>query len=299
MNAQPGASFNAVFESATTGLVGVVSLGIYDGDTATSALATTDINEIGATGVYVGTRTAPTTTGQYVLIWSLDGTLTPSQLAVEELIVSSDLLAGVISSGTTYVDATTLKTTLNITGTSFDADINAALESASRDIDNVTGRNFLAVGSSDTRYYTPEPRSRYQLIDDAVTVTEVAFDTGGTNSFSTLLVEHTDYELYDLNADKEGWPWTSIRLRQNARFSWPAYERSVRVTGTFGWAATPGPIVDACTIYAARLFKRRREAPFGIVTAGIESAVAMRLSQTDPDVYHLLLPYSTAGIPGI
>lgn len=85
----PETSYEATLEAGVTGLVGTLKLGTYDGDTATQALSTSDINEIGTTGVYVATRTSPDTRGQYVLVWTLDGTLDPDQITTEDLRVTS------------------------------------------------------------------------------------------------------------------------------------------------------------------------------------------------------------------
>jgi hypothetical protein len=54
----------------------------------------------------------------------------------------------------------------------------------------------------------------------------------------------------------------------------------------------PEDIKTATSILAAKLVRRVREAPFGIVTAGVDQGEAMRISRTDPDVYTLLQPYS-------
>jgi hypothetical protein len=35
-----------------------------------------------------------------------------------------------------------------------------------------------------------------------------------------------------------------------------------------------------------------REAPFGIVTVGIDQGAAMRIARTDPDVYALICNYT-------
>jgi len=92
VNVAPGATFEATLETGITGLVGTLELGIYEGDTdvATQALDSADINEIDATGIYVATRTAPDDAGQYVLVWSLDGTLDAEQVVHDELVVTAN-----------------------------------------------------------------------------------------------------------------------------------------------------------------------------------------------------------------
>jgi hypothetical protein len=66
----------------------------------------------------------------------------------------------------------------------------------------------------------------------------------------------------------------------------------VKLTGQFGWTILPEAVKAATSILAAKLLRRVREAPFGIVTAGIDQGVAMRIARTDPDVYSLIAPYS-------
>jgi hypothetical protein len=85
----PGASYEATLELGISGLVGTLEVATYDGDTATQAFTSTGINEIGVSGVYVATLTAPDDRGQYVLIWSQDGTLDPDLVSTEDLRVTS------------------------------------------------------------------------------------------------------------------------------------------------------------------------------------------------------------------
>lgn len=88
MNVRPSTSFTTTYDATTTGLVGTIKAGIYQGDTAETALTTSGVNEIGTTGIYVATLTSPATAGQYQIIWSLDGTLTPDQLSIDDLTVT-------------------------------------------------------------------------------------------------------------------------------------------------------------------------------------------------------------------
>ena len=51
-------------------------------------------------------------------------------------------------------------------------------------------------------------------------------------------------------------------------------------------------IALATSILATKLFKRSREAPFGIITLGGDQGGAMRLSRTDPDLSLLIDGYT-------
>jgi len=201
-----------------------------------------------------------------------------------------------VAATTLYVTADELKTTLRLSGTTFaDADVDVACEAASRAVDEYCARWFYAPDPSNeetTRYYTPDgPVTLY--IDDLLAAEDavVAVDTTGAGGFTDEWVVGTDFEFEPANAEAGGQPYTRLVCRAPRR--WPTgYRRSVAVTGQYGWAAVPGPVVAATGILAARLMRRAREAPFGIVVAGIDQASAVRIARSDPDVAALLDPYS-------
>jgi hypothetical protein len=66
---------------------------------------------------------------------------------------------------------------------------------------------------------------------------------------------------------------------------------SLVVTGVFGWPTVPDGVVTATTILATRILRRQREAPFGIVTVGIEQGAVARIGRTDPDVQNALCDF--------
>lgn len=200
----------------------------------------------------------------------------------------------VTAASTEYISAEQLKATLELTGTVFaDGDIPAAITAASRGIDNVCQRRFYPDDDANqVRYYSPS-NSTTVMIDDLITLTAFATDQSGDGTFSTTWTQNTDFVLEPLNAAADGQPYTRIRTHpRHVTFGLPAWwPRSVRVTGKFGWAATPGPIVEATTILAAQLVKRAREAPFGIVAIGVDVGAVSRIAQTDPTVRFLLMDY--------
>jgi hypothetical protein len=197
-----------------------------------------------------------------------------------------------------YVTLSALKTTLNITGTNYDTDLQSAITAASRAIDQLggPGRRFYQDASPVARQFWPE-NNGYCIIDDLSVYSSLTAN-------SATWVKDTDFYLEPINASVDGEPWTAIRAfgkpfiytkAEVAPGSWVGYDGRITVTGQWGWASTPQPIVQACGILASRLFKRAREAPFGIVGMGVD-VQAIRLGNADPDVLSLVEPYSRGGI---
>lgn len=196
----------------------------------------------------------------------------------------------------TYLTADELKATLEMTGTTFaDADVTIAIGAASRAVDTITGRRFWLDEDADQfRYYTPHS-IRLLQIDDLVVMTSVAIDRSGNGTFSETWTLGTDYVLEPFNAPVEqpARPYETIRVRRlSGRWFPDCIEQSVQVTGQFGWSAVPDDVTAAAGIIAAKLLRRGREAPFGIVTVGIDSGAAMHIARMDPDVYTLLHDYT-------
>jgi hypothetical protein len=194
----------------------------------------------------------------------------------------------------TYAELEEFKSTAEMSSTSFaDQDIQLGLVAASRGIDLALGRRFYPdLDANQIRYYTPGSPN-WLAIDDLITLTALATDPGGTASFTDTWTLNTDFVLEPLNAAADGWPYQSIRRQPRASLTFPYYPRAVRVTGKFGWATTPTAIKEATTLIAARLMKRTREAPFGIVSFGLDGAAVRAASMArDPEIAFLIEPYS-------
>jgi hypothetical protein len=202
-----------------------------------------------------------------------------------------------INLGQLYLSPDQLKSTLTMTGTSFaDADVTLAIGAASRAVDSMTGRRFwLDTGTANVRYYTPQ-YDGMTPIDDLVVMTSVAIDSTGTGAFTETWTSGTDFVLEPFNAPLEqpARPYNTLRARYRSGRRWlpSLVEQSIKVTGQFGWPSIPDDVTAATGILAAKLLRRGREAPFGIVTAGIDSGATMRIARTDPDVSMLLGPYA-------
>ena len=192
-----------------------------------------------------------------------------------------------------YVELEQVKKTLNLSGQEYaDMDIQAAIVAASRSVDNYCHRRFwLDADNTSVQYFDPQSTDMVS-VDDIVVVSQVALDTAGNGTFATVLTSSM-YDPGPYNAASINWPYTFIHRRYlQASFLFPDWiPKSVRVTGQFGWPEVPGPVADATAMLAHRFIRRKREAPFSIMTIGQESARGVRIEQTDPDVGFMLQPY--------
>lgn len=192
-----------------------------------------------------------------------------------------------------YVELEEFKLTANLTGSTYaDTDIRTALIAASRGIDNALGRRFYPdADANQVRYYTPTTDCTVE-IDDLLTLTSLLADYDGDGTFEQTWTQNTDFLLEPLNAVADGFPFDTIRRHPRGAYYFSPYPRSLKLTGKFGWAAAPEAIKQLTTLVAARLVKRTREAPFGIVSFGLDGA-AVRASQiaNDPEYRFLTETY--------
>lgn len=180
-----------------------------------------------------------------------------------------------------YLSPAELKATLSLSGTTFaDGDIDRALATAAATIDRYCGRTFDVPAADTFRLFKPTSSSLL-IVDDLVSVSEVAQDVVGDGSYSDVRAAST-FRTEPLNAS-DG-PITSIRSTSG---SWRGV---VKVTGKFGWSETPPEVVDVTLMLASALLKRQREAPFGIASFGGESGSAMRIVGMDNHIKSLLDP---------
>jgi hypothetical protein len=183
-----------------------------------------------------------------------------------------------------YVELEELKSTAELTGTNFaDQDIQTVLVAASRGIDEAFHRRYWKdADDTQVRYYTPNGACTLE-IDDLIDLTSVTNDADGDGTFEETWVLNTDFTLEPLNAAADARPWETIRLHPNSSFRFSRYPRSLKVTGQFGWPAVPAEVKTATTIIATRLLLRARQAPFGVVSAGMEGD-AIRIARFDSDL---------------
>ena len=164
--------------------------------------------------------------------------------------------------------------------------IELAINSASRDIDQATERQFYS--TSATRIYTP--RDSYMTdIDDLVSLTTLKTSTAADGIFDVTWTA-TDYQLEPLNGIAGGIEVPANAIRAVGDYTYPISggEATVQVTGTFGFATAPVAIEQATVLLASRIFKRN-DSPGGVM--GFGDIGVVRVSRIDPDIDRLIMPY--------
>lgn len=234
------------------------------------------------------------TVGTYLIWWDVDVSGSTALQSVGEAIIEfrdhspiiQDLAPG-------YVELEEMKKTLALSGQSYgDLDMQGAIIAASRAIDNSCSRFFYndPPATASTSYYNASTTDLV-IVDDLISCTELAVDYSGAGTYN-IIFDPSWYMLGPYNNPTIGWPYEWIQRRPLQSQWFPSYlPKSIRVTGRHGWPAVPGPIKDATIMLAHRLIRRKREAPFGILTVGMESMRAIRIEQSDPDVAMMINPY--------
>lgn len=188
-----------------------------------------------------------------------------------------------------YCTLQDVKNALAIDDPQDDLAIEAAIMSASRMIDDYTGRFFYKDGTQASpvvRYYTAKDWWTCN-VDDFTVITQIATDDNFDQTYSTVWAAD-DFMIEPVNNPRRGWPLT--RILAIGAYVFPFnLPQSVKVTAAWGWSAVPEEVKMACKLQASRFFIRR-QSPFGI--AGSPEIGTVRLSsRLDPDVELLLKPF--------
>lgn len=198
---------------------------------------------------------------------------------------------------TNYVDSTTLKETLELANTTFaDADVESAIAAASGWIDQACGRTFGKDADATVERKFIPINSGYALIDDLCAFTSLVDESGNT------WTRDVDFFFEPINAATDGWPWTAIRTIARPFLyplssigpGWVGFDPRITITGQWGWAAVPAPIIEATSLLAGRLLNRART-PSGVIALGVDG-MGVRTARTDPDIERLIAPYTRAFI---
>lgn len=183
-----------------------------------------------------------------------------------------------------YATLAQVKSALRITDSVDDSLLEMAIESASRAIDQYTNRNFYNAGTA-VRYYAPQDSLNVN-VDDLISIISLEAMNDDEQLFDVTFATD-DYQLEPLNGIADGFeqPYTNIRAIGDFVYETLAGEATVKVTGVWGWAATPIQVTQATVIQASRIFKRL-DSPLGIISGELGS---MRVgSRLDPDVAQLV-----------
>jgi hypothetical protein len=178
-----------------------------------------------------------------------------------------------------------------------------AITAASRQVESFTGRIFYQRAATSLYYSSYSTAAVTLEIDDLATTTDLAVrtDTAGDGTYSTLLTINTDFLVEPRNQQFGGqvaWPYTQLRARALLKFPTRLYAwqpDTVKVTGTFGWAAVPADIKQATKIIAAQ-FVKLADAPLGVAGWGAYGDIRVR---DIPQASTLLAPYRKGSSFGI
>ena len=170
-----------------------------------------------------------------------------------------------------------------------DVELELAIGSASRVIDEATGRQFGKTAGVETRTYDAGWSERLGLyvveIDDVQTLTGFVVTVSGAAV--------TNYRLLPRDADKRGRPWERLALRAVTPDPLGCSLGEVSVSATFGWSAVPTNIHQACLLQASRFFADRNM-PHGIAGSPDQGNELRLLAKVHPDVEVMIDAYKRA-----
>lgn len=170
-----------------------------------------------------------------------------------------------------YVSLEDFKAAVTVPDNLTDDDVTRAITAASRAIDLLTGRKFGQTDAEETRRFTASG-AHFVSIFDTVSITTLESD--GVEVLPANFYAGPD------NADLNGEPFEWIEA---VKTSFDRKPGGISITGIFGWPAVPTQIEQMTMIFASKLFKRTREAPWGIVTTGTVEGLSLRIVRDDPD----------------
>lgn len=186
------------------------------------------------------------------------------------------------------------------------ANLEGAINSASRWIDQHCGRIFYVLGTA-TLTFTPSSWQQCAIADlsDSAGLV-VTSDPGNVGTFSETWAAQ-DYELRPYDAPRlrfEAWPYTEImavygRIFWPARSTFPARRSSLRLQSDhWGWAAVPDAVTRASIHLSEFLFKAT-DAPFGAAVLGDIGITRARVPSIVTDLLGPYRKYGVAGGPSI
>ena len=166
--------------------------------------------------------------------------------------------------------------------------VDDAILAATTTVDNYTSRSFEPATATNLF-----GQAGYMLrVPDLISVTTLKVDDSDDGTFETT-IESGDYEL-DTVHTTTGWPFEIVRLLERDFPSGSRRRHRIQIVGSWGWAAVPAPVNQACSLLASRFAQRGVSALFGIQSFGELGIQGIRSS--DPDVALMLDDYRQPGI---
>jgi len=176
----------------------------------------------------------------------------------------------------------------NSADTGNDTYIEGIVHAVSRSIDEYCHRRFFTTTADETRYFQGLDHEMC-LTDDIITITTLKTDEDGDRTYEKTWAT-TDYDPKPDNYSLDSKPIMWLVCAPNGTLYFPTDSKSVQIVGKFGWCAlanVPDKVAQACLLQSVRLYKRMREAPFGIVGSS-DMGTAVVITKFDPDVEFLL-----------
>lgn len=163
------------------------------------------------------------------------------------------------------------------------------IETVSRLIDEYCGQ-FFYDAKEQTRYFTAIPSRRGIIVpvDPLRAVDTLSVSTTDGGEYSARAASTFVLEPRNNPSASPARPYETVRF---PRLNFHMVPDGVEIVGTFGWAAVPRQVTEACLIQSSRI-QKRKDAPFGIADVPSLEGGGMRLSaRLDPDVELLLKPF--------
>lgn len=182
------------------------------------------------------------------------------------------------------------------TSNDYDLVLSEMITNASRLIDREVGGwpDYFYASAPETRYYDG-PGEDELWIDPCVTLTSVAVaESGGRQAGDyTTWIEDTDFYVWPYNYATIGQPIKKLIIDNDSgnKGRFPRSRKAIKVTGLFGYSATPpADITQACKIQAMRWFMRAKQG-YQDASANANIGEMVYVQELDPDVKRLLMPY--------
>lgn len=192
---------------------------------------------------------------------------------------------------------------IDLSDTKDDYEMQTVITTVTDWITNYCGRHFYQV--NEVRTFRPEGVWAL-VIDDVVTINQLALDYKGNGVYDTLWAEDNEYQclryMNQYNARDRGQPWPRNYIQVTSTSSlgaptqgggwlpwiWPFTRQDrIQIDAVWGWPSVPWGVTQAALYIAAEMFMAKN-APFGV--SGIADLGIIKI-QASPWVVELLRIY--------